>query len=99
MACYHRGSALGGAPTPPAGDGAGARRMILPGKEARVSAKDTVRALLDRLPDNCTLDDIAYQVHVVQAIERGLADAAAGRTVPHAQVVAELRRKWSDTVE
>ena len=59
-----------------------------------MSAKDAVRALLDRLPDDCTLDDVLYHLYIIQAVEQGLADAAAGRTIPHEQVAAELRRKW-----
>jgi hypothetical protein len=30
----------------------------------------------------------------VQAVDRGRADAEAGRVIPHEQVAAELRRKW-----
>lgn len=59
-----------------------------------MTAKDTVRALLDRLPDDCTLDDVQYHLYVVQAVARGEADEKAGRTIPHEQVDAELRRKW-----
>ena len=62
--------------------------------ELVVTAKDTVRALLDRLPNDCSLDDVLYHLYVVQAIVRGLADADAGRIIPHEQVAAELRRKW-----
>jgi hypothetical protein len=59
-----------------------------------VTTKDTVRALLDRLPDDCSLDDVLYHLYVVQAIGRGLADSEAGRVIPHDQVAAALRRKW-----
>ena len=59
-----------------------------------METKDTVRALLERLPDNCTLDDVLYHLYVVQAVERGRADVAAGRTIPHEEVAAELRKKW-----
>jgi predicted transcriptional regulator len=59
-----------------------------------MTAKDAVRALLDKLPENCSLDDVQYHLYVMQSIRRGEADAAAGRTVPHEQVEAELRRKW-----
>jgi hypothetical protein len=59
-----------------------------------VQAKQTVRELLDRLPDDCTLDDVLYHLYVVQAVARGQADAAAGRIIPHEQVAEELRRKW-----
>jgi predicted transcriptional regulator len=56
--------------------------------------KDKVRALLDRLPDDCSLDDVQYHLYVVQATARGEADEHAGRVIPHEQVAAELRRKW-----
>lgn len=59
-----------------------------------MEAKDAVRALLDRLPDDCTVDDILYHLYVLQAVERGQADVAAGRTIPHEEIDRTLRRKW-----
>ena len=56
--------------------------------------KETVRALLDRLPDDCRLDDVLYHLYVTQAVERGQADAKAGRVIPHDVVVQEARRRW-----
>ena len=56
--------------------------------------KETVRDLLDKLPDDCTLEDVLYHLYVLQAIDRGLAEAEAGRTIPHEQVAEEMRRKW-----
>ncbi len=57
-------------------------------------AKQTVRELLDRLPDDCSLDDVLYHLYVLQAIERGRADLDAGRTLSHEDVARELRKKW-----
>jgi hypothetical protein len=59
-----------------------------------MTAKDSVRALLDRLPDDCSLDDVLYHLYVMRAVANGEADREAGRTIPHEQVKAELRRKW-----
>lgn len=59
-----------------------------------MTTKETVLAVLDRLPDDCTLEDVQYQLYVTQAIAAGQADAEAGRVVPHQLVAAELRRKW-----
>ena len=59
-----------------------------------MTTKDTVRALLHRLPDDCSLDDVLYHLYVVQAVNRGVADSEAGRVIPHEQVAADLRRKW-----
>lgn len=63
--------------------------------EGMEPAKATVRALLDRLPDDCSLDDILYHLYVAQKVAHGLADSASGNTVPHAVAMQELRRKWS----
>jgi predicted transcriptional regulator len=57
-------------------------------------AKKMVRALLERLPDDCSLEDVLYHLYVVQKIEAGLADSDAARLIPHEQVAEELRRKW-----
>jgi len=59
-----------------------------------MTTKDQVRALLDRLPEDCTFDDVQYHLYVVQAVARGDADEKAGRLIHHEQVALELRRKW-----
>ena len=59
-----------------------------------MKTKDAVRDLLDKLPDDCTLEDVLYHLYVLQAIDRGLADAEAGRTIPQDEVAEEMRKKW-----
>ena len=59
-----------------------------------MEAKQAVRALLDRLPDDCSVEDVLYHLYVLQTVERGQADAAAGRTISHEEVETVLRRKW-----
>jgi predicted transcriptional regulator len=59
-----------------------------------VETKQAVRALLDRLPDDCSVEDVLYHLYVLQAVERGQADAAAGRLIPHEEVERAMRRKW-----
>ena len=59
-----------------------------------MEAKQTVRDLLDRLPDDCGIEDVLYHLYVVSEIERGLVDADADRTIPHEEVEAQLRKKW-----
>ena len=36
------------------------------------TAKQEVRSLLQKLPDNCTLEDIQYHLYVIEKINRGL---------------------------
>lgn len=59
-----------------------------------MEAKQTVRELLDKLPDDCTLDDVLYHLYVIHRVSSGLEDAEARRTVPHEEVEEELRRRW-----
>lgn len=61
---------------------------------AQPQTKQIVRDLLDRLPDDCTIDDVQYHLYVLEAVQRGIDDADAGRVTPHEEVKAELRRKW-----
>lgn len=56
--------------------------------------KDQVREILERLPDDCTLDDVLYHLYVVQSVERGLEDVAAGRVLGHEEVANKLRARW-----
>jgi predicted transcriptional regulator len=63
-------------------------------EEGGVDTKEAVRALLDRLPDDCSVEDVLYHLYVLQAVGRGQADVAAGRTIPHEEVENALRRKW-----
>ena len=59
-----------------------------------MKAKVAVQELLQRLPDDCTLDDVQYHLYVLQAVERGLAEAATGEIVAHEEIERELRKKW-----
>ena len=40
------------------------------------SAKQEINNLLNRLPDDCSFEDIQYHLYVLQKIERGLKDAS-----------------------
>jgi predicted transcriptional regulator len=55
-----------------------------------MTTKDVLRELVDRLPENATLEDLQYQIYVLQKIRTGEKDIEAGRTLPHDQVMREL---------
>ncbi len=59
-----------------------------------MTTKERVQEVLDRLPDDCSLDEVLYHLYVLQAVDRGLAEAEAGKTIPYEQVADELRQKW-----
>jgi len=57
------------------------------------NAKDEVSQLLQKLPDNCSLEDIQYHLYVLEKIQSGLASAASSGTVPQSEVEERLG-KW-----
>jgi len=61
-----------------------------------MQAKQTVRDLLDKLPDDCSIEDVLYHLYVLQRVSQGLTDVDAGRVISHSQVQEELRRRWAD---
>lgn len=50
----------------------------------------SAKTIIDHLPEQASWGDIMYELYVKQKIEEGLADIEAGRTIPHAEVKAEL---------
>ena len=54
------------------------------------SIKEEARQLVDNLPEDATWEHLMYQIYVRQAIEAGLKDSEAGRTVD----VKEVRSKF-----
>ncbi len=49
--------------------------------EGDATVKTQVRALLETMPDDCTWEDVLYEIEVDRSIQRGLEDGRAGRTV------------------
>jgi len=61
-----------------------------------VSIKEEVAQLLERLPPDCSLEDIQYHLYVLEKIRRGAADAEEGRTFSQAEAEQRLNR-WRRT--
>jgi predicted transcriptional regulator len=57
-----------------------------------MTAKEIVAEALSQLPDSATFEDIELEVRTLSEIEKGEADIAAGRTVPHDEVMRQLAR-------
>ena len=57
---------------------------------AATKPKEQARKLLDQLPDTASWDDVVYELAVRRSIERGLADADAGRLTD----VKDVRREF-----
>ena len=50
------------------------------------TAKEDVKSLLDKLPDECTLEDIQYHLYVAEKIQRGIDRAATEGTLSQNEV-------------
>ena len=68
-------------------------------REARMSTKQAVLDLLDKLPEDCSLDEIQYHLYVLQTIGRGRQEIAAGNKLSHEEVKRELRQKWQRSAQ
>ena len=55
-----------------------------------IDVKQEARDLLEKLPETATWDDLMYKIYVRQAIEAGLEDSEAGRTID----VKDVRAKF-----
>lgn len=54
------------------------------------TAKQAALQLIGALPDSATWDELVYELAVPRAVERGLADVAAGNVVDEADIEREL---------
>ena len=57
------------------------------------SAKEEVESLLDKLPDNCSLEDIQYHLYVIEKVRHGLEAADTRGTVTQEEAEGQLN-KW-----
>jgi len=57
------------------------------------NAKQEVSELLNKLPDNCTLEDIQYHLYVVEKIKKGIQRAEEQGTLSQEKVEKKLK-KW-----
>jgi hypothetical protein len=56
-----------------------------------MSTKEIVRDLLQRLPENLSLHDIAQEIEFVAAVRQGIDELDRGESTPIEQVETELR--------
>ena len=50
------------------------------------TAKEEVQALLSKLPDDCSLEDIQYHLYVIEKVRNGLERANSHGSVPQEEV-------------
>jgi predicted transcriptional regulator len=55
-----------------------------------MSVKEQVRKMLDQLPDDCSVEDVQYQLYLIEKVRRGLKSIDEGRGIPHDEVKKRL---------
>lgn len=58
------------------------------------TAKDEVKALLDKLPNDCTFEDVQYHLYVVEKIHRGIERAKSEGVLTQDEVERKFG-KWT----
>ena len=58
------------------------------------TAKQDVESLLNKLPDNSSVEDIQYHLYVLDKVSRGLEDARANGTLSQEEIESRLRSRF-----
>ncbi len=58
------------------------------------TAKEEVKTLLDKLPDDCSLEDVQYHLYVVEKIHRGIERVEKEGVTSQEEVERKLS-KWT----
>ena len=61
-----------------------------------MSAKQEVQSLLEKLPDNCSIEDIQYHLYVLEKVRSGLEHARAHGTISQEEVESRLSQWLSE---
>jgi predicted transcriptional regulator len=56
----------------------------------RADIRPVARHLVDQLPDNANWEDLMYQIYVQEAIDQGIAEADAGKLIPHDEAIRRV---------
>jgi len=55
-----------------------------------MTVKEQVKGIVEKLPDDCSMEDVHYQLFLAEKIRRGLKSIDEGRGIPHDQVRKQL---------
>ncbi len=58
------------------------------------TAKDEVKSLLKKLPDDCTLEDVQYHLYVAEKVQRGIGRAEKEGVIEQEEVEKRFS-KWT----
>ncbi len=59
------------------------------------TAKDEVKSLLKKLPDDCTLEDVQYHLYVAEKVQRGIGRAEKEGVIAQEEVEKKFSKLTS----
>ena len=60
----------------------------------RAVVKEETIQLIEMMPDDCTVEDILYELYLKQKVDKGLQEIREGRVMEHEEVQQRIS-KWS----
>jgi hypothetical protein len=60
------------------------------------SAQQAVEQLLQKLPDDCSLEDVQYHLYVLEKVRNGLDDARRNGTLSQEQIESRLSQSLTE---
>lgn len=57
------------------------------------SVKEAVRAMVDKLPEDCTIEDVKYHLYVLENIRKGIEQIERGELVSQEEAKRRMA-KW-----
>lgn len=58
-----------------------------------MTVKDQVKAIVEELPDDCTIEDVKYRLYVLENIRLGLEELDRGEGIPQEEAKKRMA-KW-----
>ena len=58
-----------------------------------MTVKEQVHKIIDNLPDDINLNDIAYTLYVISKIEQGEKEIEEGNGIPHKEAI-KIIKSW-----
>ncbi|MGQ0619997.1 MAG: hypothetical protein ACT4QA_08790 [Panacagrimonas sp.] len=59
------------------------------------SIKAELIEIAQNLPEDCTYEDMQYQLYVRTRIQRGIDEVDAGKVIPHEEVKRRFAARWN----
>jgi hypothetical protein len=60
------------------------------------NAKQDIESLLNRLPDNVSVEDVQYHLYVLDKVRRGLEDARVNGTLSQEEVESRFSKRLTE---